>query len=273
MEKRLFIMLTLLVIIGGIAGTFSSSIAEALTPSMAIMQAKSTHQGQMSSGIQTPQSQGKLPGSSQGNGSTQVPATPTPVTILAQDTFRRANQQLWGQSSDSRQWQGDANTSNAFSIDASTGQIAGVGTFNALLGNPSDDVNVLMSGQVNQFASGVNMGVLLRWKDNNNWYKALMDGQHLIILRRVNGTSYQIKSVPFQAQNGTMYSIRFQAIGVLLFAKVWQSSKPEPADWMITVSDTFLQSGQAGLRLVLQSKTVINMTSFLAIPAAMGGDS
>lgn len=269
MEKRLFILLTLLVIIGGIAGTFSSSIAKTLTPSMTVMQVNMTHHGQMRAGTPTPKSQSKQPGS------TQVPATATPIptVILAQDTFQRANQSLWGQSSDGRQWQGDANTSNVFSIKASMGQIAGAGTVNAILGNASADVNVQLSGQVNQFGSGVNLGALLRWTDNNNWYKALIDGQHLIILRRVNGTSYQIKSVPFQAQGGVMYNLRFQAIGALLFAKVWPSGKPEPVDWMITLTDTSLQSGHAGLRVVSQATTVINLSSFLATPATMGGDS
>lgn len=271
MEKRLFIMLTLLVIIGGIAGTFSSSIAKTLTPSLTTMQVNKPQQGQTSAATKTAQRQGKQPGGSQG--STQVPATPTPAVVLAQDTFQRANQSLWGQSSDGRQWQGDANTSSAFSIKASTGQIAGDGIVYAILGNASDDINVRASGQVNQFGSGVNLGVVLRWTDDNNWYKALIDGQHLTILRRVNGTSYQIKSVPFTAQNGVVYNLRFQTIGVLLFAKVWQSGKPEPVDWMITLTDTSLKSGHAGLRVVLQPTTVINMTSFLATPAAMGGDS
>jgi hypothetical protein len=278
MEKRLFIMLTILVLIGGIAGTFSSSIMEALTPSMLAMQGNTTHSGQMSSGTKTAQSTGKQSGNSPTatqvpTAPTQIPAIPTPSMVLAQDTFQRPNQQLWGQSSDGRQWQGDANTSRAFSIHASTGQVVGAGTVNAILGNASDDVNVLLSGQVNQFGSGVNMGAVLRWKDNNNWYKALIDGQHLIVLRRVNGVSDQLQSVPFQAQAGIVYNIRFQAIGVLLFAKVWQSGKPEPANWMIMLSDMSLQSGQVGLRLVLQSQTVINVTSFLATPGTMGDGS
>jgi hypothetical protein len=261
MNKRLFIMFTILVAIGVVTGAFSSSIARALTPPLAKAQTGSTNQGQHSTGTRTPSGQSNQP----------TPMASTPTMVLAQDTFRRTNQQLWGQASDGRSWQGDANTLATFSIHAFTGQIAGEGTVNAILGDASGNVGVLASGQMNQFDGAANMGIVLRWTDNLNWYKALIDGQHLIILKSVNGVSTQLSSVPFHAQNGIIYTIHFQVIGVLLFARVWRSGTTEPEKWMITLSDSSLRSGRAGLRFVLQSTTVINMTSFLATPAAMGG--
>ena len=39
-----------------------------------------------------------------------------PPGALAQDTFLRADQKLWGTASDGQTWSGDANRSNAFSI-------------------------------------------------------------------------------------------------------------------------------------------------------------
>src|SRR5436305_7320594 len=42
---------------------------------------------------------------------------------IAQDTFQRANQSLWGVSSDGHLWSGDANTSKDFSINGNVGQI------------------------------------------------------------------------------------------------------------------------------------------------------
>ena len=114
MNKRLFIMFIIVVVIGVVAGAFSSSIAQALTPPMAKAQANNINQGQHSTGTGTSPGQSKQSGGSQG--SISVPAIPTPTTILAQDTFKRTNQQLWGQSSDGRLWQGDANTLSTFSI-------------------------------------------------------------------------------------------------------------------------------------------------------------
>jgi hypothetical protein len=79
--------------------------------------------------------------------------------------------------------------------------------------------------------------------------------------------------VPFIAQSGRVYAIRFQSIGAMLFAKVWRNDLTEPTNWMIVTSDMDLTNGQSGLRVVVNQGTVINITSFLAISAQMGNDS
>jgi len=76
--------------------------------------------------------------------------------------------------------------------------------------------------------------------------------------------------VPFQAQDGTMYSLRFQAIGAMLFAKAWPVGTTEPTNWMLNITDTTLTTGQAGIRVLLQKATVATITSFLVTPATMG---
>ena len=65
-----------------------------------------------------------------------LPSTPTTgaVTILAQDSFKRADQVFWGTATDGRQWIGDANSIEVFSIVGNAGQIDHAqGTFNAIL--------------------------------------------------------------------------------------------------------------------------------------------
>ena len=136
-----------------------------------------------------------------------MPSTPTTgaVTILAQDSFKRADQVFWGTATDGRQWIGDANSIEVFSIVGVAGQIDHAqGAFNAILGPATTNAEVDFSGTVNQFAVGavVNMGAVLRWTDNNNWYKALINGSNLQILRRVKGTTTSLGSVPFSAQGG-----------------------------------------------------------------------
>src|SRR5436309_10748829 len=95
-----------------------------------------------------------------------LPATATPAaqvlqaTILAQDTFQRANQALWGAASDGQSWEGDANKLAAFSIHTS-GQIAnnrgqGGQIYNALIGPASENVNLVVSGSVDPFRLNVN---------------------------------------------------------------------------------------------------------------------
>jgi hypothetical protein len=196
-----------------------------------------------------------------------MPSNPTTgaVTILAQDTFKRTNQVFWGTATDGRQWIGDANSIEVFSIVGNAGQIDHAqGTFNAILGPVTTNAEVDFSGVVNQYTPGaaVNMGAVLRWGDANNWYKALINGSSVQILRRVNGKTSSLGSMPFSAQGGVAYTLRFRAIGATLFVKAWQSNRPEPNTWMLTVMDTMLSKGSGGLRFLLQNGSVIRVTSF-----------
>jgi hypothetical protein len=56
----------------------------------------------------------------------------------------------------------------------------------------------------------------------------------------------------------------------MLFAKVWRSTLPEPANWTLMVSDTDLTSGQPGVRVLVKNNTVIHVTSFVTIAATSG---
>jgi serine/threonine protein kinase len=205
------------------------------------------------------------------NGASHIPI----ANILAQDTFQRGDQLFWGIASDSSQWEGDANTARAFSIANATGRIANAqGTFNALLGPVSSDTEIIASVSINAFANGVNCGLVLRWFNDDNWYKALLDGQHLSILRRINGQTDTLKTISFPMQAKRFYKLRFRTIGAVLLAKTWPSSdKVEPPHWQITASDTALMSGRAGLRVVIQPTTTITITSFTAVTAAISADS
>src|SRR5215472_10146007 len=137
-----------------------------------------------------------------------------PPGTLAQDTFLRADQKLWGTASDGQTWSGDANQSNAFSIFGATGQIIGNGTFNALLGQPTADIQVVVSGSTNSFAHGhSNFGTVLRWTNDENWYKAYIDGSSLIVIKRVNGEISRLGAAPFVAQGGISYTLRFGVVG------------------------------------------------------------
>jgi hypothetical protein len=191
---------------------------------------------------------------------------------LAQDTFKRQNQQFWGTASDGRTWEGDANKAGAFSIANGAGQIANAkGALNALLGLAGTNMQVMVSGSLNRFNNGnVNLGVVLRWTDNNDWYKVLIDGTHVSLLKRVKGVTTTLATQPFQAQANTFYSLRFQAIGAMLFARVWPTASTEPQSWMLNVTDTSLTNGQAGVRVLMQAQSIANITTFSVLPATLG---
>lgn len=266
MNKRLTLlaMLSVLVIGGIISSFFSDPIQNALTLKMPAISSSNTTDTEQKKASQTPM--GPTVGSQHPTPSIQ--AQPMQVNALAQDTFQRNNQQLWGNASDGNSWGGDANTIGVFSINNATGQIAhGNGAVDATLGPEQSNVDVLIRGSVNYFGSGANLGVVLRWSNAQNWYKAFVDGQSLTILKSVKGVSSQLRTIPFAAQGGRMYAIRFRAIGAMLFVRAWRSDMQEPNQWMIVTSDLNLTSGKAGIRVVLVPDTVMSMTSFVTTPA------
>nr|HET6904406.1 hypothetical protein [Ktedonobacteraceae bacterium] len=195
---------------------------------------------------------------------TQVTMTMMSTTFLAQDTFQRMDQRFWGKASDGQMWQGNANSSQNFTIAGHTGLVShGQGAFEAILGPRVTDAEVMCSGVVSLFSNGAtNMGLVLRWMDSNNWYKAYIDGNQLSLLKRVAGVTTVLKAVAFPALSGKSYTLRFRAVGSMLAAKVWPTGQAEPAMWMVTATDTTFLSGFGGLRLLLQNNVVAQMTLF-----------
>lgn len=192
--------------------------------------------------------------------------SPTPGTTLAQDTFQRANQKFWGTASDGLVWGGDANSSSIFSIVNNTGQLANGGStpYNAVLGPVATDSEVIFSGSFSNF-NNTNLGAVLHWKDTNDWYKAYIDGSHLIIQKKVNGTATTLKTVNFTATAGISYTIDFKIVGTTLSVNAWKTGTTEPSGWMATATDSSLTSGYCGLRIQMQSGAVAMITSFLAL--------
>lgn len=263
-------VLAILLIGGLIAAFYSQDIEQALTlPSTRQLSAQIPHTGSAKSAKATP----TVPAPTAT--ATSVATQGQQLTPLAQDTFRRADQSLWGVASDGQSWGGDANTLPAFSIAGSMGQVVGsygqgAQVYSALLGPVGQNVDIVATMSVNLFEANVNLSVVLRWHDANNWYKAQIDGSELTVFKRVNGVITQLGTIRFPALSGKAYTIHFRAIGATLFASVWQSDQPEPNQWMLVVSDMSLLSGKGGMRFVVENTTVIRLSSFLETVASSG---
>src|SRR5215469_3367123 len=194
---------------------------------------------------------------------TAASITPATVSLLAQDTFQRANQLHWGTASDGQAWGEDAQKSPSFSIRGDVGQIAsGHGVYNAIIGPMVTDAEIVFSSTLSHFGPS-HLGVVLRWTDANNWYKAYIDGSQLILLKRVAGKISRLASAAFMAQNGTSYSLRFRVAGSLLSARAWPIGRAEPTTWMVMATDTALTAGFGGLRPVIQNGAVATFTLFV----------
>ncbi|MGZ3608633.1 MAG: Vgb family protein [Ktedonobacteraceae bacterium] len=189
-------------------------------------------------------------------------ATSSPGATLAQDTFQRASQTYWGTASDSQTWGGDANNSNVFSISGNTGKVSNGNTsYSAVLGPVATNAQVLFSGSISNL-NNVNFGAVLRWKDSNNWYKAYIDGSNLVVQKKINSNTTILGQTTFTAKAGTSYTMRFSVSGSTLTAKVWQTGNSEPTNWMVNVTDSSLQSGYCGLRMLDQNGAVVTFTNF-----------
>lgn len=185
--------------------------------------------------------------------------------ILAQDTFQRANQAYWGTASDGQAWTGNAKSSSAFSINGNVGQIVGSAnnTYSALLGPTATNAEAVFSGSISSFSNGsTNMAAVLRWTDRNNFYKAYIDGKHLIMLKMANGSITRIASTSFAATPAISYTLRFNIVGTTLSAKVWQTGTTEPGAWMVTATDATFSSGKCGLYVHLLTGVSVGITSF-----------
>lgn len=263
----IFAVVSLCMIGGLVAGFFTHSIEAALTVQSVNVARHTNGNGAAPDPTATQGGPTGQPVKTTTPGPSVTPTTATNgAVVLAKDTFQRAAQVFWGTASDGRMWTGDANSIEVFSIANGAGQIDHAqGAFNAVLGALNANAEVLVTGTVNQFVAGgkVNLGVVLRWTDTNNWYKALIDGTNLQILSRVNGVTTSLALMPFPAKGGVTYNLRFRVTGANLFARAWQNGQPEPATWMLTVANTALTQGMGGVRVLVQTATVVRVTSFL----------
>ena len=181
-------------------------------------------------------------------------------TLVASDNFVRNNGGFWSTASDGQTWGGDANTQSVFRIIGDSGFVGSTSnSYSAVLGPVVTNSEAVFSGSASSFLYA-NIGAVLRWQDGNNWYKAYIDGSKLVLQRKVAGVTTILATANFAALPGVSYTLRFEAVGSSLFAKVWQSAAPEPG-WMVQASDATFASGHGGLRMLPQGGAV-SYTSF-----------
>ena len=204
--------------------------------------------------------------------STQTTPTQTIPGLLEQDTFNRPDQNLWGTASDGTRWSGDANTSPDFSISNQRGRIHrtanGHSLYSAILGTAHPDAEILFTTMLDSFNNS-HIGAMLRYTDDNHYYKVLLDGQSLHFLKRINPQQGPTIGQPisYSSQPQTLYTIRFRVSGttsMTLQAKAWPTNTAEPSDWMITANDTdsTYQTGQGGLRPQIDQNVTLSVAAF-----------
>ncbi len=253
------VLIGLMVLVSTVSAFFSPSIQAALT-----MPTRQGAPANMVVATQQPAMKGTT--SAFMPPATTVPSpTAMQTSTLARDTFQRNDQRFWGTASDGQTWNGNANNAANFTIAGQAGMIAnGPGAFDSTLGPQSSNAEVVFSGSLSLFSNGnSNIGSILRWTDDNNWYKAYLDGAQLILLKKVAGNLTRLQAVVFPAQNGKDYTVRFRVVGPMLAAKAWLTGQAEPTKWMVMANDMALSSGFGGLRVVIQNGVVARIHMFV----------
>lgn len=189
--------------------------------------------------------------------------------ILASDTFQRANQTYWGVASDGSPWQADAGSERNFVIENHAGIVYPLAQpiyCTAVLGPVVADADLTFSAALSSYSNGASsLGAVLRWSGPGDFYTLYLDGQDLVLAREMDSMSTPLQMIPFPARDGAAYTFRLRAVGTQLFAMVWPTGQPAPANWQIALTDSALSTGRAGIRVLVRHGTQATITSFMEV--------
>jgi hypothetical protein len=190
-------------------------------------------------------------------------------TVLASDTFQRASQTYWGVASDGLPWQADAGNERNFVIENHVGIVYSLAQpvyCTALLGPVAANADLMFSAALSSYGNGASsLGAILRWSSPDDFYTLYLDGQDLVLAREMDGMPTPLQMIPFPARDGAAYTFRLRAVGTQLFAMVWPTGQPAPANWQIALTDSALSAGRAGIRMLLRPGTQARITSFMEV--------
>lgn len=210
-------------------------------------------------------------------------ASPAPLAqeerVVAQDDFQNdVDATSWTTASDRKNsWTGDVGNGD-FVIQSGIGLIAQVRNdqaknglyLTALLGPTVQNSTITVEMALRSYRPDLlaNDGVVLRYRspgpatlNQSQYYKAYLDGSHLVLLRKSGGVMTTLKSMPFQARAGQRYTLTLSAQGAQLVAQAWQTNSSTTNKVTIKAQDTTLASGQDGLRVLTQVDTQIQVYS------------
>jgi hypothetical protein len=199
-----------------------------------------------------------------------VPAAPVLATTTQQDLFNDRNNPAgsWGPS-----WQLSSTVQDTQAFSVPGGGLAEIHATNTVVGgfytaifndsysSSTQDITVTFNLQ-HYFEQQKNMGIVLRWQNGRNYYKAYINGQYLVILRSIGGQKTLLQVVQFAASDDVLYTLRFRVVDQTLMAKVWQANTPEPSTWFLTVKDGNFTAGKAGVRAQLTGGDIVQVTQF-----------
>lgn len=189
------------------------------------------------------------------------------MSILAQDSFSRANQAGWGLASDGiNTWSVVIGGAANFSIASNEGQISGNTSLQAayLGSGTSADMDVLV--RFSPSASTDLVYVFLRGTASNTQYRIKQTATVLSINRVIAGAATTLQTHASTVTAGSFYWMRARCQGATICAKVWADGGTEPGAWTVMTQDAspITGAGQWGLAAQLGVTTdTVKFDSFL----------
>lgn len=169
------------------------------------------------------------------------------MSIIASDTFIRANQSGFGTSSGGQVWSTPRGT-GTYSITANEGvnSANGANFSVARIGSgTATSVEVLVRLKPADTTS--NIGTIARFVDANNFYYGVLVSGVARIGKNVSGTFTTLASTSVTYTTSNFYWLRFNLVSTTLRLKFWQDGSSEPTAWTVTTTDASLSSGGYGL--------------------------
>lgn len=169
------------------------------------------------------------------------------MTMLASDTFQRANASSWETSSGGQVWSAPRG-SGSYSIVSDEGvNSANGGSFSVARIGAGTATSTEVLVRLKPADTTSDIGVVARFQDANNFYYGILVNGTLAIGKNVAGTFTTFPGTTFSYSTANFYWLRFNLVGSTLKLKAWQDGTSEPSSWTVTETDSSLSSGGYGL--------------------------
>lgn len=191
--------------------------------------------------------------------------TVTAINPNAYDTFTRSVSSGWGTSDSSDAWTTAGGSATDFSVASNEGRHL-CSTVNvsrrSVLPASSADFDIVCDVTANALSTGNSQwgGIMARHLDANTLYYARLEFTTantvlLQLYRRLSGveTSLGSYTTAITHSAGQDVRLRFKGAAADLYTKAWLSSSVEPPGWQVTAIDGSIDSGQIGLRSIVDA--------------------
>lgn len=168
------------------------------------------------------------------------------MTILAQDTFTRADQSGWGTSSDGNTWAILASSSTqSIASNEGVSVVGGTDCSIRLGSGTAGTVNIT----TRYSTSFQNAGVIFRVTDGSNYYRCVLEAGTLYLQYCSSGSFHAVASSGMSGYaDGDYWHIRAVAVGTTIQASAWKDGNSEPTlGSQINATDSTFSSGGYGV--------------------------